>query len=336
MFRLKDSFQKFVIPTLLVCLFSLLAACAGGNGGSDSENGSQLEIAVIPKGTAHVFWLAVHAGAETAGKELGVEILWQGPQTETMKDQQRSIVSDFIVRGVDGVVLAPLDQDAMVPAVQDLARSNIPCVIFDSGVNTDEYVSFVATDNYKGGVEAAHEMAKLLNKKGTCIITRVDPGSQSTNQREKGFEDTLKSDYPDIEIVDSQYGYSDRDKSRAVTEDMLTAHPDVDAIFGPNESSTFGALLALQALNLAGQKNFVGFDSSAELIEGLRNKEIQALVLQDPFKMGYEGVHTLVKHFNGEEVSKNIDTGVYVATPENMDDPEISRLLSPDLSILEE
>jgi len=327
---------KTFLPVIAVFLgVSLITGCGkGDSGGSTTTTEDVTEIAVIPKGTAHVFWQSVHAGAKTAAEELGVTIHWNGPQTETMKEQQISIVEDFMVSQVDGIVLAPQDQNALVPVVERAAANNIPVIIFDSGLETDSYKSFVATDNYQGGVSAAEKMAELLSGSGTCIITRVDPGSESTNQREKGFEDTLAEKYPNIEVLAGQYGYSDREKSRAVTEDMLSAHPDVDAIFGPNESSTFGALLALRARGIAGSKVFVGFDSSAELVEGLQNEEIHALVLQNPFKMGYESVKSMVAHLNGEEIPKRIDTGVYVITPQNMNEPENQNLLNPDLSIL--
>lgn len=324
----------------------LMGACGGGDGAPDTttpaggdqvsaQANKKLVIAVIPKGTVHLFWQSVHAGAKTAGQELGVDIRWIGPQTETMKEQQISIVENQITSQVDGIVLAPQDQNALVGVVNRAADSNIPLVVFDSGIATENYVSFVATDNYQGGVKAAEEMGRLLNSQGTVIITRVDPGSDSTNQREKGFEDTLKQKFPNIQIVDSQYGYSDRAKSRQVTEDMLVAHPDVNAIFGPNESSTSGALLALEGQNLAGKKIFVGFDSSPELIKAMEEKKIHALVLQNPFNMGYQGVKACVAHLNGETVERRIDTGVYVITPENMTDPENQKLLSPDLSILQ-
>lgn len=344
----------FLIGALAVSLLAAYAGCAkkeesapapevsqtdnasatGGEKQADAEK--KRIIAVIPKGTAHVFWQSVHAGALTAGKELGVEIAWNGPQTETMKDQQIAITQDFLVRKVDGMVLAPQDQNALVKVVEQIADARIPCVIFDSGINSDKYVSFVATDNYKGGVKAAQELGRLLNGKGTCIITRCDPGADSTNQREKGFEETLAKEFPDIKIVASQYGYSDKDKSRAVTEDMLTANPNVDAIFGSNESSTHGALMALRGLSLAGKKIFVGFDSSSDLIDGLQKKEIHALVLQNPFNMGYQSVKAVVNYMDGMNVEKRIDTGVYLITSETMNEPENKNLLTPDLSILNE
>lgn len=321
----------FILAALAAAGF--MVGC--GNGEPATQSGKQLRIAVIPKGTAHVFWQSVNAGAKTAGEELGVDILWKGPETETQKSVQINIVQDFIVKQVDGIVLAPLDMDALVGPVETASQAGIPVVIFDSGINTDQYISYVATDNYKGGETAARELGRLLNGKGTVIIIKVDPASESTTQREKGFEDVLKNEFPGITILDSQYGYSAREKSRQVTEDLLSRYPDVDAFFGPNESSTFGILLALQARGLAGKKIFVGFDSSEELVEALRKREINALVLQNPFKMGYEGVNTIVKYIHGEEVEKRIDTGVYLITPDTMDQPENMNLLKPDLSILQ-
>jgi ribose transport system substrate-binding protein len=323
-----------LLHSILIGLIGITAVLSLSNCGGDADSDTRL-IAVIPKGTSHIFWQAVHAGAVTAGNELGVKILWQGPQTETMKEQQASIVRDFIVRGVDGMVLAPQDKDALVDVVKEVAEENIPLAIFDSGINTEEYLSFVATDNYQGGVEAARLLAKQLNGKGTCIIVKVDPGSASTIAREQGFEETIAKEYPEIEILGSQYGYSDREKSRAATEDLLSRFPDVDAIYGPNESSTSGALLALQARELAGKKVFIGFDSSDDLVKALRANVIQGLILQNPFNMGYMGVKAVVNHLNGEQVERRIDTGVYVVTPENMDTPEMKILLTPDLSVLQ-
>ena len=332
--------RKIILMALVGGLMGLYLAMGCGSGAPEKpqvakEPGKRV-IAVIPKGTAHVFWQSVHAGAQTAAKELGVEIEWNGPQTETMKAQQIAIVEDFIVKNVDGIALAPQDENAMVGVVERVAQSGIPCAIFDSGIATEKYLSFVATDNYKGGVAAAQEMGRLLGSKGTVIIVKVDPGAASTNLREQGFEETLAKEFPDIQIVGSQYGYSNREKSRAVTEDLLSAHPDVNGIFGPNESSTFGALLALQARELAGKKFFVGFDSSDELVNALRNGEIHALVLQDPFKMGYMCVKAIVDHLDGNPVERRIDTGVYLITKDNMDEPANRKLLSPDLSILSE
>ncbi|MBZ0257065.1 substrate-binding domain-containing protein [bacterium] len=291
-------------------------------------------IAVVPKSTAHIYWQSVHAGALTAAQEYDVDIEWMGPPDETMKDQQISIVEDFITKRVDGIALAPQDSNALVSVVERTAMAKIPCVIFDSGVNTDQYVSFIATDNYVGGVNTAHEAARRLDNKGTCIIVGAQPGSESNTERERGFEETLAKEYPNIKIIDKQIGYNDREKSRAVTEDMLTAHPEVGAIFGPNEPSIYGALLAVQARQKAGDIIMIGFDASSELVEAMKQDEIHALVLQNPFFMGYQSVVALMDQINGKEVPKRIDTGVTVATKENMNEKSVHDLLTPDLSIL--
>ncbi|HOE13168.1 MAG TPA: substrate-binding domain-containing protein [bacterium] len=319
---------------LIVGSMAAVFVLGWGCGRAPESGSGKRQIAVVPKGTAHEFWQTVHAGAKTAGQELGVEILWQGPQTETQYERQVNIVQDFITAQVDGIVLAPQDADALVPVIEQVDAAGIPLVLFDSGANTDKYASFVATDNYKGGQEAARTMASLLPNGGRVIIILVAPGSASTTEREKGFEDTIKQEFPNIQIVDKQYGYSDREKSRAVTEDLLTKYPDVEGVYGPNESSTFGALLALRAQGYAGKKAFIGFDSSPDLNDALRKGEINALVLQNPFKMGYEAVKAVVDHLDGKEVPKRIDTGVKVITTATMDEPENAKLLSPDLSIL--
>ena len=325
---------SFWLRHICVCATALTVMLTYGCSNQLGQSDGRKVIAVVPKSTAHVYWQAVYAGALTAAQELDVDILWMGPPDETMKDQQISIVEDFITLRVDGIALAPQDSNALVSVVERAALANIPCVVFDSGVNSDQYVSFIATDNYIGGVNAAHEAARRLGNQGTCIIIGAQPGSESNTERERGFEETLAKEYPNIQIIDKQIGYNDREKSRAVTEDMLTAHPDVNAIFGPNEPSIYGALLAVQARQKAGEIILIGFDASSELVEAMKKDEVHALALQNPFFMGRQSVITLMAQFNGEEVPKRIDTGVTIATKENMNDDAIQALLDPDLSIL--
>lgn len=297
------------------------------------EETKKFKIAVIPKGTTHEFWKAIHAGAVKASKELGVEILWKGPQKEDDRAQQIIVVEDFINRGVNGIVLAPLDDRALCRAVQDAARENIPVVIIDSALQGEDYVSFVATDNYKGGVLAAKKMGELLKGKGNIFLIRYQEGSASTMKREKGFLDTITSEFPDVSLlVKDQYAGSTTETAFQLAENLLSRFPDVDGIFCPNESSTFGTLRALQESGLAGSVKFVGFDSSPKLVQALRNNHIHGLILQDPKKIGYLGVKQIVLYLKGQEINKRIDTGVYIATKQNMDNSEIKSLLLPDFS----
>lgn len=318
--------------SLAVLTWSLVA-CRSGDQPTAGSAARTYKIAVIPKGTTHEFWKAVHAGAVKAGQELGVEIFWKGPQKEDDRAQQITVVEDFISRRVDGIVLAPLDDRAMMRPVDEAMREGIPVVIMDSNLQGDNYISFVATDNYQGGVLAARRLAEVLGGKGKIFLIRYLEGSASTTFREQGFLETITREYPGIELlVRDQFAGTTTESAYQLTENLLSRYPQVEGIFAPNESSTFGALRALQHFGLAGRVKLVGFDSSVKLIQALEKNEIQGLVLQDPMKMGYLSVKVLVDYIQGRPVEKRIDTGVSLATPENMNQPEIRNLLEPDFA----
>jgi ribose transport system substrate-binding protein len=317
----------------ILMIFFVLASLLACGGPDHRDREGRLTIAVIPKGTTHEFWKAIHAGAVKAARELDVDILWKGPQKEDDRSQQITVVEDFVSRGVDGIVLAPLDDRALMRPVRDSARENIPVTIIDSALQGEDYITFVATDNYRGGVLAAHEMGKQLPDGGRIFLIRYQEGSASTIEREQGFSDTIASGYPRIEyLVQNLYAGATTESAYQLAENLLSRFPDVEGIFCPNESSTFGTLRALQEADLAGKIAFIGFDSSPKLIQGLRDGHLQALVLQDPLNMGYLGVKQMVLHLRGETVEKRVDTGVYVARRDNMDDPKIKFLLEPDLT----
>ena len=311
------------------------AACGGNKDAASAGSAAKTLIAVVPKGMTHEFWKSVHAGALQAARETGVEILWKGPQKEDDRAQQITVVEDVLSRGVSGIVLAPLDDRALVRPVQDAMRDKVPVVIIDSGLQGKDYLSFVATDNFQGGVLAARRMAELLGGKGRIFLIRYQEGSASTMERERGFHETITG-FPDIKLlVQDQYTGATTETAYQLAENLLSRFPDVEGIFCPNESSTFGTLRALQEAKLAGKVKFVGFDSSPKLVQALRDGQIQGLILQNPVKMGYLGVMTMVRHLRGETVPDRVDTGVAVVTPETMDSPEMKVLLSPDLSILD-
>jgi ribose transport system substrate-binding protein len=309
-----------------------------GVGCGPSKEADAITIAVIPKGTSHVFWRSIHAGARKAAQELGVEVVWRGPLREDDRDSQVSEVEGFVSRGVSGIVLAPLDESALVGPVESAARAQIPVVIIDSGLKSERYVSFVATDNEEGGRLAGEHLAERLAGRGRVVLLRYAEGSDSTNKREQGFLAALAA-HPEIEVASSnQYGGTDVEGAYKKSEAMLAVYKDaqrgltVDGIFCPNESTTFAMLRVLRDNGWAGKVHFVGFDASDTLVEGLEQGHIDALVLQDPVRMGYLGVKTMVEHIRGLPSPKRIDTGVHVVTRGNMPQPEIKELLRPDLS----
>ena len=321
-------------------LFIFLVIAILSNGCGKSEKGtaknapvSKISIAVIPKGTTHEFWKSIHAGAIKASDETGVDIVWKGPLKEDDREEQLQIVETFISGKISAIVLAPLDNRSLIVPVREAKMRDIPTIVIDSDLEGNEHVSFIATDNYKGGVLGAERIGELMGGKGTLIMLRYQEGSASTTNREAGFLDTVKSKFPGIKILsDNQYAGATTESAYRASETMLNRFSDVDAIFTPNESSTFGCLRALQDRDLTKKIIFVGFDSSEKLVQALEAGEIRGLVLQNPFKMGYLGVKTAVAYLKGETVALVIDTGVTIATPENMNDPEIRQLLSPDLS----
>jgi ribose transport system substrate-binding protein len=327
--------MRFRTPLLLILFPVLLLAGCGKQGG---ETKHTTTIAVIPKGTTHEFWKAIHAGAVKASRELKVEIIWKGPLREDDRDGQISVMEDFISRGVSGIVLAPLDDIALRGPVSNAVGSGIPVVIIDSDLKSDDYTSFAATDNYLGGKIGGQELIRLLNGKGRVIMLRCQEGSASTVNREQGFLDAMAA-APGITVVSAnQYGGATVETAYRASENLLAPFTNasgnltIDGIFTPNESTTFGMLRALQDGGHAGRLYFVGFDSSPKLVEALRSKQLNALVLQNPFAMGYLGVKTLVAHLRAEKVEKRIDTGVTLVTSGNMDKPEIKELLQPDLA----
>jgi ribose transport system substrate-binding protein len=286
-------------------------------------------IAVIPKGRAHVFWQSVHAGAAKAGQEQNVIIEWNGPTSETDFNGQLQIVEAMINKRVDAIALAPIDKKAMVNVVERASRQNIPVVIFDSGIDTDAFVSQVATDNYKAGQVAAQRMGEILNGKGKVAIVAVQAGAASTMAREQGFEDYIKKNFAAIQILDKRYGDAEVAKSLRIAENMLTAYPDLDGLFASNESSTVGAAQALKARKL--KKKLVGFDSGPTLEADLRAGVIDSLVVQHPFHMGYQAVITAVNTLNGQTPEKIQNIEPQLVTKENIDTADVQERINPDL-----
>ena len=299
---------------------------------------STYTIAVIPKGTTHEFWKAIHAGAIKAQRELSqpgttVDIIWKGPFREDDRDQQIQVVENFMTRRVSAMVLAPLDSQALVRPVHNAIQAGVPIVVMDSDLKSDEYVSFVATDNYKGGVLAGEEMARLLGGQGNVILLRYQVGSASTEARENGFLDAVKK-HPGIKLISSdQRAGATRELAYQASQNLLNRFGrEVNGVFCPCEPPTIAMTKALRDVGLGkGKVKMVGFDAGSQSVVDMKNGDLQALVVQNPMLMGYLGVATAVKHLRGEKVDRRIDTGVRLVTPENMNEPEIKELLYPPL-----
>jgi len=320
--------MKLLLPVLSLLLAPLAALAA-----------EPYTIAVIPKGTTHEFWKSINAGAVKAQRELAaqgipVTIIWKGPLKEDDREQQVQVVENFVGRRVSGIVLAPLDNKALVAPVETAVRGKIPVVIIDSGLASTVQSSFVATDNREGGRIAARNLGKILGGKGNVIMLRYAVGSNSTEEREAGFLEVMQADFPAIKLLSTdQHAGATRDSAKRVAENLLSRYgTQVNGVFASNESSASGMLLALRDAGLAGGKvKFVAFDSGETLNAGLQAGDVQGFVVQNPLNMGYLGVKTVVAVLRGEKVPARIDTGVGFVTKENFNDPAMADIVHPPL-----
>ncbi len=304
------------------CIVLSLAGC---------NQSRKKQIAVIPKSTSSLFFQPVHAGANAAGEEYHLDILWSGPTSETDYSRQIEIVDSMITRHVDGLAIAASERNALNHSLERAAAANIPVTIFDSGVDSQNYMTFVATDNVEAGRMAARKMGALLNGKGSVAVILHAPGSASTMDREKGFKEVIEKEFPGIKVVAEQYSGGDRAKALRVSEDILTANGDLKGIFAPSEPCGVGAAQALKSRGLAGKVKLVAVDASEGMIQDLKDGVFDALVVQDPFKMGQEAVRTIADKLAGKTPEKRIDLHAIVITKADLDKPDVHTLLYPDL-----
>lgn len=289
-------------------------------------------VGVVPKGANHIFWQTVHAGAIKAGQEFKLDIEWNAPTLEIDSSRQIAIVESMVNRRLAGIALAPVDRKALVSVVERAHAAGIPVAIFDSDIDTDKRITYVATNNREGGRMAARRLGELMQEAGKCAIIGFMPGSASTMEREEGFQEELKARYPMIRMVQLAYGMAKQAQARAATENILTAHPDLTGLFADNESSSAGAVMALRGRRTTQVRTIV-FDSNEQLINELRDRFIDGLIIQDPMKMGYESVRAIAMKLRGETPPKHIDSGVYLVDRSNVERPEILPLLYPDIKL---
>ena len=312
------------IVSVVVIGVALVCGCAGPKT-EQAPVQRKLSIAVVPKAVAFDFWRSVKAGADAAGREEGVTITWRGPSDERDVAGQIATLEDFINARVDAIVMAACDSKALTPIVRKARAAKIPVITIDSGVD-DPSVPIVATDNIKGARIAADTLAKLIGGKGKVGLIPFVAGAATSTMREKGFKDGLKS-YPGVKLVSTLYSESDAAKGMAVTENMLTSTPDLAGIFAANDPGAIGAARAIEQRRLAGKIKLVAFDAAQSEVDALKRGTIQALIVQNPFKMGHEGVKAAVKAIHGEKVPLYVDTGVTIVTKNNLNTPEVKSLL---------
>jgi ribose transport system substrate-binding protein len=317
--------RRFIPLLLGAAVFSLPLAS-----GHAQQAGKKISIAVIPKGTTHVYWKSVEAGARQAAKELGVDITWKGPLKEDDRAQQIQVVEQFVSEGRSGIVLAPLDDTALKRPVDAAMAKKIPVIIIDSALKGEvgkDFISYVSTDNRAGGRMAGEELVRLLGGKGKVILLRYQEGSASTAEREEGFLEVIKQ-HPDMHVlIDNRYAGATAAEAQTTAMNIIDKIRQANGIFCPNESATFGMLLALRQQHLTDKVKLVGFDTSPPLIDAIKKGELQAVVAQHPKKMAYEAVKMMVAYLHGQQIPPRVDSGAELITAQNLNTPEVQALL---------
>lgn len=285
-----------------------------------ARKASQRVVAVIPKGTANMWWATVRLGAEEAAREKGAKVLWTGPEMETDRERQIQAVDDVLVQNVDAVVLGPNDFKALARSVDKIVDKKIPCIIIDSPVDSQSFDAFAGTDNYRGGADAARCLGAVLDGHGIVIIQQFVQNSASTEERARGFKETLSKEFPNMKIAAEQYCLGTVEDARQRTTDMLTKLGHVDGIFAVNHPSSVGAYKALQTSGHAKEIKYVGFDSDPVLLDGIERGEVEALIVQNPFEIGYQGVILAMRALDGEALEKNNNVPSMVVDAANLEE----------------
>jgi len=284
-------------------------------------------LAVIPKANADLFFVTIHAGAREASRQLNVDIAWNGPDQETDYGRQIQIVDAMIARRVDALAISATDDQALIAPLQRVAQAGIPITIFDSFVNIDNYVSLIATGNHAAGSTAARSLAALLPRGGKVAMLMQKPGGTSTALRERGFEETLAAEFPQLKIVARQFGMGDRARSMGIAENFLTAHPDLAGIFASSEASSIGAIQAIRARGLSGKVRLTTFDVSDIHLQALRDGTCDVMLVQDAFRIGFEAVKSLSDKLSGRTPVKRLEIPARVIVKADLQKPEVQQLL---------
>jgi ribose transport system substrate-binding protein len=324
-------YTKAVVAVVAIAVLSLSACGRGGDnasGGSGGGGSKELDIALVSKGFQHQFWQAVKKGAEEKAKELGVKMTFDGPASETEVDAQLQMLQAAIERGPDAIGYAALDPEACVPLLDQAKTSKIPVVEFDAGCNSEVPVTICKTDSKTAGALAAEHMAGLIGKKGKVAIVGHSQINSTGVERRDGFVEKMKSDYPDIQIVDIQYGDGDHIKSADIAKAMLASHSDLAGLYGTNEGSAIGIVDAVNELGLKpGQVKVVGFDSGKAQIDAIKSGVMAGAITQDPLGIGRCTIESAVNAVKGTSQEKVQDTGSYWYDKTNVEDPKIAPLL---------
>lgn len=322
--------MKKVALSLVVAMVTSIGIMGCGStasSGPGSTSGDTKTIKLIVKVAESTYFQSVKAGADAAAAKYGCKVDYVGaPNGETDINGQVTLIENAINQKAAGVILAASDAKAIAPAAQKVIDAKIPLALVDSACDVKDYLSYATTDNEQASYEIGKKLGELTGGKGKVAIVSFVPGAGSAVAREKGFKKAML-EFPGMEVVQTVYSDSDKTKALTVTQDILTAYPDITAIYGANEPSLVG--LARAVKEKGSKAIVVGFDSSDDILPLLEDNTIKATAVQKPYTMGYSAVENIMKSINGEKVEKSVDTGCVIVTPKNMKEEASHKVLFP-------
>ena len=333
MFRL----SKHIFSTMLVIFLAIvITGCSGSGststGGTSTGSGnSNLKIIVVPKTLGSSYWDVVQQGAQCAASKLqNVNIVWDGTTAETDVSGQISLLQNYITQKPNGIIYAATDAKALVQVSNQATQQSIPVENIDSGTSPQPgNVPLFATDNTASAAKAADLLGTALGGTGNIAVIEFVKGSATNDERVNGFKTELAAKYPNIHIVADQQSNSDVNTALSVTQDILSKYPKLNGIFAANDQSAQGAAGAVKAAGLKGKVKIVGWDASTTTIADLQSGIISNLVLQNPFKMGYDSVKAMVNQIRKNVKAQTEDTGVTFISLSNLNSPQIQAALTP-------
>lgn len=326
--------RKFAVALSAVLTTVLAAGCGAqvyqpDSGGSGKEGA--LRIAVVPKAIGFSFWEQVRLGAEcAASKRDQVKLHWDGVTSESDVSGQQSLLQNLLAQSPDGLVYAATDAKALAEVTRTALNNGTTVANIDSGTKPQpKKVPVFATDNVAAARRGTDFLAEKLGGRGQVALIEFQPGTSTNTTRVKGFQQGMRAN-PGLRLVARQSSDSSYNRALQVTQDILTAHPGLDGIYAANEPSALGAAEAVRQAGKAGDIAIVGWDTSKGEIQALRDGVITGLIAQNPFKMGYASVSATVEKLRGDPAAfTDTDTGSKLITRENVDSPEVRKLLNP-------
>ncbi|MFA5265868.1 MAG: substrate-binding domain-containing protein, partial [Opitutaceae bacterium] len=314
-------------PFILLCIVGAVSLC----------HAAGYRIALLTDDTSKVFWKYVYTGAAKAQLELrnagtDVVLTWDGPENDTDQMMQSRILERTIADKVSGIILSPSNVRTFVRHVEEAHKMGIPVVVINAGLGSAGQVSFISTNNYMGGVLAARKLGSIMKGKGNVVVFRWLAGNAASSAREAGFIDAIKGQFPDLKVLsENQSAGGTYVSSRKAASDLVKKFgAETNAFFTPTQVTTETMVLALREEGRGkGKPILIGFDSSEMLVAALREGDIQALVVQNPVRMGYLALKMLVTHLQGGQIETEVDTGCTVVSLDNIDKPMVKELLNP-------